>query len=155
MNLQIGNAAFDRRGITLLEILVVVGIVAIIAAASVVLSVSSLNQSRISTERDQLIADLRTAQSRSLTGYQDDVWGIYLESGQYTVFKGSSYAGRDTDYDQVHAVTSTITYSGNAEINFDFKEGTTSDTGTITLTEAGTGETRGISINENGRISES
>ncbi len=140
------------RGFTLVEVMVVVAIVAVLAFLAAALSASSYTKTQLSVETDDLILVLRRAQSRTVAGYQDGTWGIHLTGTGYTLFKGTTYAGRDTAYDEAHTYPPTITGTGLTDVIFDFRTGKTSNTGTITLTLSVDGTTGTVSVNSNGRI---
>jgi prepilin-type N-terminal cleavage/methylation domain-containing protein len=140
------------RGFTLVEVMVVVAIVAVLAFLAASLGASSYTKSQLSVETEDLILALRRAQSRTVSGYKDGTWGVHLTASGYTLFKGSTYAGRDSSYDEVHTYPPTITGSGLSDVIFVYRTGKTSNTGTITLTLSVDSTTGTVSVNSNGRI---
>lgn len=144
----------NKRGITLVELLVTIGILSIVALIGVSLAANVFTSNQVTVEADQLGNVLRLAQTRSVSGYQDDVWGVHTNLSEYTLFKGSTYAGRDTAFDEVHAIQAGVEISGLTDVVFDIRTGATSNTGTITLTHVESGESKTISINENGRVTD-
>jgi prepilin-type N-terminal cleavage/methylation domain-containing protein len=77
------------RGFTLVELLVSMGILALLFGLSSV-NVSQLPSNTLqSTNLDTLISDVRSQQTLSMSS--DSSYGIHFESGSYTMFKGSSY----------------------------------------------------------------
>lgn len=95
---------------------------------------------------------LRRAQALSQSVDGDTSWGVFIQSGSITLFKGVSYAGRDTNFDEVFDVPTSIIPSGLYEIVFVKFTGLPQTDGAITLT-SNTNETRIITINAKGTVS--
>jgi hypothetical protein len=68
-----------------------------------------------------------------------------------TLFKGASYAARETDYDEDFTVSSSMTVSGVTEVVFDKLTGDPQATGSLTLTTIH-GETAIVSLNAKGTV---
>ena len=144
----------DTRGFTLFELIIVIVVISTLAFMSVGVTVNALKKNQIFVETDQIANILRVAQSRSISGTQDDVWGVHLTGTTYTLFRGATYATRDPTYDELHALPAGIVASGLVDIIFEFRTGKTSNTGTITITDVENGTTRTLTINNNGRITD-
>ena len=146
------------KGFTLVEMLVTLGIVALIAAASMPAFWNFLNKYQLDANGRDLVHTLRQAQRLSMEsegGYAYSVHLITGAGGSYTLYRGSSYASRDTEYDDVHALPATLSLSytvPDADVTFTKIEGSTSDTGTILITWDDGGESKGVSVNTVGRI---
>lgn len=95
---------------------------------------------------------LRRAEALAQAVDGDISWGVNIQSGSVTLFKGTSYAARDTAFDEVFDVPTSITPSGLSEIVFTKFTGLPASTGTITLT-SNINETRSITINAKGMVS--
>jgi type II secretory pathway pseudopilin PulG len=139
-----------QRGFTLLEALLSVGLVSIVVGIS--LPVYQGFQSR---------TDLEIAtQSVARANYEDSQWGIEVIPGTGAVlFKGNSYATRDTVFDQPISVPSTIALTiggamspGNETV-FARITGTPSNTGTVTLTFTRGNDVRTVTLNAAGTVS--
>ena len=142
------------QGFTLVELTITIALLAMVAFIGIGVGASTFGKNQIAAEASQLINTLRLAQSYSIAGNQDDVWGIHVTSGTYTLFKGNDYATRDTNYDQVSTLPGGLTLSGLSDVIFDIRTGATLNTGTITVTHTGSGDTVVISINATGRITD-
>lgn len=94
---------------------------------------------------------LRRAQFISQSVDGDSNWGIKLQVGSIVLFKGASYALRDTTYDESYDIAQTVTPSGVTEIVFAKFTGLPGTTGTITFTTTN-GETKNISVNSKGMV---
>lgn len=90
---HIGNLskrASTPKGLTLVEVLIVVGIVAMISSFGLLSSSQSRQQARIAAEGVQLQQELRTAQNRSLASYLGRSWAVRCNGASLTTFAFSS-----------------------------------------------------------------
>jgi len=140
----------EMRGLTLLEILLVVGIVAILVSLTLPLGLDFYRSQQLETQSQGVIQALRRAQLKAISVESDSSFGVYLTDDNYTLFKGSSYLTRDADFDEVFDLPMIITVSGLQEIVFSKLEGKPNITGNIIL--SGDSDSRTININEMGRI---
>lgn len=144
----------DKRGFTLIEVFISVAIISVIAFIAVGVTGSVFQKNQLAIERDEMLGTIRLAQSRSISGYQDDIWGVHVTSTSYTLFRGSTYAGRDSAYDEVHALPSGVTAAGLTDVIFVIRTGTTSNVGTITLSDERSIDEAILTINANGRVTD-
>jgi prepilin-type N-terminal cleavage/methylation domain-containing protein len=79
-------------------------------------------------------------------------WGVHIQPGAITLFRGTSYASRVTASDEVSELPADIAPSGLSETVFALMTGFPQSVGTVTLT-SNTNETRIITINAKGAIS--
>lgn len=141
-----------KQGFTLVELVIVIAIMAILFLIVGSLSVGTLGRTQLNTQASVVTKMLRKAQVRSIHQQADSQWGVQINSGEITLFAGSSYAARDTDLDQQHVFPQGITATGISEVVFTTIVGETVDVGTITLTAQGSGETQNIDISSTGLI---
>lgn len=141
-----------RQGFTLVEVLLSVAVIAVLAG------ISAPVFSRLSTKNDldtavvSLAQSWRRVQALSMANDGDTVWGVKVGAGSITVFKGTSFASRDTNYDETFTLPLTISVSGAVtEITFNKLTGTPSATGTVSLTSFG--DTTTLTINSKGTVS--
>lgn len=93
-----------KLGFTMVELLLAMGIFAILAALGSINYFSTYNQTSVGTTEDVLIADLRSAQAKAMTGSSINgatvpSWGVKFFSDHYTIFPGPSYVdGASTNY---------------------------------------------------------
>ena len=88
------------RGFTLIEILVVTATLAVVLGISLPFVLSSKFKTDINVTADNLISMLKEAQSLAVAGEGDTPYGVYFDTTAktYTIFRGASYASRDTAY---------------------------------------------------------
>ncbi len=140
------------RGFTLIEMLIVLAILFLLFGVIGSIASNTYPKHSLRAQTDVVVQTLREAQALTLARKQDSTWGVHLTSNNVTLFAGTSYATRNTLYDQVHSIPSGISMSGLTDVVFDALLGTTSQTGTITLISDATSESNTITINANGVI---
>jgi hypothetical protein len=98
-----------------------------------------------------LAQTLRRAQvlSRAMDG--DSAWGVSAQNQKITLFKGATYASRDSTRDEIYDLPKSITPSLTTEVVFSKFSGEPIPAGTIRLTSSNN-EIRNIIINTKGMI---
>lgn len=139
------------KGFTLIEIIIVIAIFVSIVGVGAFVGIDFYQGSSLESERADLVTVLRKARSRALSNINETAHGVYLGGGQYMIFQGSSYAARNSQFDQIVKKPSGVSLSGLNEAVFYPLRGDTSASGTIILTNAA-GKTESIEINYEGRI---
>lgn len=130
--------------------MIIIGILALLITISLPLTINFYKTRALDVHEQGIVQTLRRAQLKAMSVEADSSFGAYITSGQYVLFKGSSYATRDPAYDEVFDLPDNLQVSGLSEVVFSKLRGTPSDTGTIILTIDNQTET--ININEIGRI---
>jgi prepilin-type N-terminal cleavage/methylation domain-containing protein len=141
------------RGFTLVELLVTISITVVLAILAMSALGNLVPDSQLTLETDAVVSMLRSAQSKTLSGEEGGVWGVYLTSTEATLFLGSSYASRQSAYDQVQDFSEPMSVSGIMEVVFEKRSGKAASSGSILLSSDITNESRSITINTQGRIS--
>jgi type II secretory pathway pseudopilin PulG len=133
----------SRPAFTTLELLLVVGILAGLAAFSIPAYRDYQVRSDLVRVTDQVSQALGRAQLRSQAGQQESEWGYSVSHA--TLFAGTSYTGRNPSHDEFYPMPDTIATSGLDEVSFARVTGAPSATGTIILTSL-MGEQREVHI---------
>ncbi len=144
---------------TLIEIMVVLGLIAVVGSFALLVSFDTYRDSSYQADRATLIAALEHARAESI----DDVCegevctggaahGVSIEPGQYVIFQGTSYASRDADADEVLDADPTVSHSGLLVVVFATSSGNAVQSGAISLTDS-SGATSAITIGTEGQIS--
>lgn len=94
---------------------------------------------------------LYRASYRALAGERNSHWGVKIESGNYTLYAGNTYAGRLTQFDEVNDIPNTMTLTGMTNVRFSKFTGRPNAIGTISIVLNGKTTTCAI-ITETGLI---
>ncbi len=150
-----------NKGFTLIELILVMGITSLLIALGSVSFFSSYKSTNLNAATEVLIADLRSQQSRamsgeSLGGSPVDSWGIKINADSYTLFANnydqSNQNNRVVDLPDGYALSSTFPSSGQIK----FARGTGEIIGFIngqdTITLSNLGSNRIIELNPYGII---
>lgn len=150
MGLVINSVKKSNLGITLIEVIVVIGIIGILVSISTSTYNSFKAHENLQISTAGVVEGIRHAQTNAQIGKGDSDWGVKILPFSILIFKGSSYSGRDPSADQTLKFSGGVVASGSDEIVFLKLTGATDDAGTITLTNSyGTQE---ILINEKGTL---
>lgn len=141
-----------QAGFTLVEMVIVLAISLMLFGIIGSIASNTYPKNQLRSEVASVVQTLRQAQALTIARKYDSVWGVHLTSTDSTLFVGSSYATRNTQYDRIHSFPSGVSVSGLTDVVFETLRGTTTQTGTITLTSDATSESVSITINTNGVI---
>ena len=129
-----------QKSFTLVELLVIVGIMITLTAISVPAFHFFKSESELSNSAEEITNTLRLTQNKTLASEKASQWGVYFETStqphQYILFEGSSFASRATSSDEVHQLPKLIEiyeidlWGGN-EVVFEKVTGYTSSTSQI------------------------
>lgn len=140
-----------NAGFTLIELLLSISVIMIIAGMSAPIYQSFQVRNDLDIATVTIAQSLRRAEVLAQAVDGDTNWGVDIRTGSITVFKGASYATRDTAFDELFDVPTSITPSGVSGVVFAKFTGVPQTTGTITLT-SNANETRIITINAKGTV---
>lgn len=147
---EIENSRFSGWGFTLLELLLSVAIIGILAGLSLPVYRSMQTRNDLDNSVVTTVQTLRRAQVLSQANEGDSAWGVKLLSGNIVLFKGATYATRDTSLDELYDLQSSISISGTSEYVFAKLTGDPNASGSITLTSIDGSRT--VTINEKGMV---
>lgn len=140
------------KGFTLIEIILSLATITVIAGISLPIYESFQVRSDLDIATVTIVQSIRQAQILAQASDRDTSWGIHVQNGSITLFKGTGYATRDTSFDELFDMPTSITASGMTEIVCVKFSGLPQTIGTLTLT-SNTNETRTITINAQGMVS--
>ena len=140
----------SARGFTLLEILLVVGLLALLGGIGTFVGLNSYRTGLFRSERDTVVGLLWEVRGRALNNVDETPHGLKINDAGYTVFEGSSYAARVPAQDETTPVNSSFGHSGLDEVVFSQLSGSVSAPGVISLTDGS--RSFDITINHEGGI---
>lgn len=115
------------NGFTVIEILVVVGIITLVSVISLATLVGRRSRAELDSTTKQIIALLREAQSRSASQEDGTVWGVHLENSSsttpfYALFHTSYSATNTVSHNRlpssVRYASSSIAWGSSIDITF-------------------------------------
>jgi prepilin-type N-terminal cleavage/methylation domain-containing protein len=135
------------RGLTLIELLLVISIIAILAGASTPFLSSTLTRNQASNAQDRVLGSLRKAQTYSMTRRLGEDWGVCLTGGSVRLYAGSCSSPLQEENWTVPGV---VSISGLDDISFSGGRGEPSDSAEIVIDSGVSGST--IVVNQAGGI---
>ncbi|HEY4510132.1 MAG TPA: prepilin-type N-terminal cleavage/methylation domain-containing protein [Candidatus Paceibacterota bacterium] len=161
-------ACFQRfnsaKGFTLIEVLVVLGILGLLAASALVAVSTLRGGSDLQAEARGLQRVLELAKSKTVASEGDTRYGVYATSTsphRYILFQGNNYASRVVAEDEVYNLRDTIEFATPAsfaglsgqEVVFDRIQGSTSNTGNVVLQmKADSNNSSTVSVGSSGNV---
>ncbi|HEX3568777.1 MAG TPA: type II secretion system protein [Candidatus Saccharimonadales bacterium] len=141
----------NEDGFTLIEMLLSVGIIALLAGLSLPIYFSSQTRNDTASTTETIADGLRRAEIDARAVHGDVQWGVNFQSTSATLFQGTSYATRATMYDEPLTIPSDITIGYSGDIVFAKLTGLPTTTPSITITSKNN-ETATITINTKGMV---
>lgn len=152
----------DRRkalcaGFTLIEVLVVLGIITMIIGATLMFDVNSFRGEAFRGERNTLVVALQTARADALNNINQQKHGVKINPGTfkgYVIFEGDTYASSDAVLrDEIPSLYTIELEPGSPdEVVFSQLSGNASYDGEIVLKDPERNMTTNIVINHEGKI---
>ena len=147
-----------KKGFTLMEMLVVIGLVAVVATMSLFIDINSFRGDAFRSEVNNLGIALQTARADALNNIDEKSHGVAIDpSGYngYVIFEGNDYSTRDITKDENMESSYKVTFgiSSPTEIVFEQLSGDANYDGDITIIDSNRNMQAGISINHEGKIS--
>lgn len=143
---------FDKKrtGLTLIELLVALSLLALIFGWGLLSSIGFYRRVTLQGERDNILSLLRRARAKAVDNIAESHHGLSVGSATYTLFRGDSYAARAASYDENFPRSGAVALSGLSEVVFQALSGDSTVSGTITISDGITNFT--ITLNSEGRI---
>ena len=147
----------NQRGISLLEVMLVVTIIAISVGLSILYAQSSQVRADINAQVEQFVGHLRLAQTSANAGLKDTSHGIHLEADSFTIFEGTPYSEADPlnfeyELSETMVIQNINLNGGGDDIIFDPPKGETTDYGTLEFNSEQANKTVQIEITRIGTI---
>lgn len=135
------KAIRNKRGVTLLELLLVVAIMSTMSVMTVAFYSRFFNQNAVDNTVDQLVGSFRKAQQYAMMGKQGSNcigppcnWGVNYLSNTITLYLGNSFANRTQAFDEKFTVNSSINLGAFSDINFTHATGLPAGAQALTIT---------------------
>ena len=117
----------NRRGLSLMEVLILISIIGVMSAISIGAMVTAKTNSELESAAEEVVAVLREAQNYSLTG--KDVSAVCSVYGfNVPVVNGSNYSIGNTCFTYNYQLKNGIVFSNSGTVNFTAPHAATSGT---------------------------
>jgi prepilin-type N-terminal cleavage/methylation domain-containing protein len=152
----------NNVGFTMLEVMLSMTLMAILAAMSSVVYYSLQNKNGLDIAATTIAQSARRAQALAQASDGDIGWGVYVQAGKITLFKGSTFATKTAGFDEVFDMPATITLANNTtnttipnyEVDFaKFTGDAVTIPAAVGLKLTSNGQTKAITINAKGMVS--
>ena len=126
----------NRRGFTLLEIILSIGVAIIVFSFLLVAGSRYLVISRLEETRDTVLWQMKRAREQTQTSVGAAAYGVHFDANQVVLFRGPTYgAGAPTNEVYAlpadYAITATNLTAGRTDVLFNRLTGATATTGTV------------------------
>lgn len=150
-----------KPAFTIVDLLLVMGLVAIAFSLTSVNLLGLQNKPSLSALVQKLIVDLKSQQNRAILGDASGgtaayAWGVYVEASRYTLFRGTTYVVSDP-YNFVVAADPNMTLAtsfANNTIVFNKRSGEVDNysqgADSVTVTNTASGESKTVTLNSLG-----
>lgn len=119
MNLPVASNNKQKVfGFTLVEVMLVMALTFVVGVFVSPVGVSFYKSQLLNETSDGLVSALREAQSLSMSGKDNQAFGIYMGEGEYVVFTGDTYASRIVSEDLVFPFATSVSITGPSEVTF-------------------------------------
>ena len=143
------------RGFTLIELIIVLGVLVIIAGLTIPFFQSFQISSNLNTYSQTLANLIYQARSQAITGQNNSSWGVFFdnEANKAILFQGANYDSRqaDSEHDLNYPEFFNVATDFGKEIVFVEFSGRPSANGTITISDSNN-QSKIISINSLGLV---
>ncbi len=136
-------------GFTLLETLLVVSILALLFAIGLPVAFNFYQAYQFDSEYELLFSLLEQARNQALTNYHEASHGLSINSVNFVLFQGSSFAARTAAQDKTFPRNSAITIAGPSEVVFSQLDGTVASS---TFTVSNSYKSHDLYLNSEGSV---
>ncbi len=146
-----------KKGFSLIEIIIVIGILGLLTAISVATFVTFRNSQGLNKDTETVVEVLEQARTQTLSSQNGSAYGVHFGTSAVTLFAGGTYAAGAAG-NQIFSLLSsdtilTITLTGaGSDVVFNRLTGETGQDGTIVLSSASAGRTRTVTIYKTGVV---
>ena len=139
----------DNKGFTIIEIIVVIGLIVAILAFGSIFDINSFSRELARGETSTLVSVLNKARSKSMNNLYNAPHGVYIDTNDFVIFRTSSYNPTEPTNEKFPRNTN-VAISGMNSVIFERLSGEPNTTGVFTLSD-GT-NTKTIEIKSSGLI---
>lgn len=147
---------FYKKGISVIELLIVIAILGILVAVAVVQFSKVIEKQKLNNAVADVIASIDKASSQTLASVESSSYGVHFQSDKVIIFKGEVFDINDPNNEEVEIISpvsiSSIDLAGGvSQIYFARLSSTPSTSGTLTVSTSSFSKI--ITISPTGSIS--
>ncbi|MDQ3075641.1 MAG: prepilin-type N-terminal cleavage/methylation domain-containing protein [bacterium] len=124
-----------RSGFTLIEILVVLGIVGMVLAIGSMVNFDTYGREILTSEHSSLASVLYKARGMSMNNLYSMPHGVHVEPDSYVIFRGSPYSFTNSNNEVLPRNPNIIITPADFEVTFAQLSGEPSATGALTMSD--------------------
>jgi len=148
----------DHQGFTILELIITMGIFAIIASLTTINLTNSQRRVSLDSLTSTLISDLRQQQIKAMTGdtqgrSSNSAYGIHFDSNQYVLFYGDSYNSSDSD-NFVVPLDTNFSFTNLGNVTFSKISGESTGLTSIIIQDNSASNQKDVRLNNYGVVTE-
>lgn len=136
-----------NRGVTLIELLMIVAFISVIAATSSPFLGRFVTQNYLDSSVDRVVSTLRKAQSYSMDGKDNETWGACINGSNIRLFTGT--CGSPT-FSEDFSFPSSVSITGFSTVTFSKTRG--EPTSSLSITVSASVGSKTIDLNSAGEI---
>lgn len=144
-------SANTSGGFTLIEMLLSVTIIGMLSGMSVPVYESFVRRNDLDLAAQTIASTLRRAETYARNQNSDNAWSVEVQPTTVTLFQGTNFAGRNTNFDETYSLPASVTPSGLGEVQFAKFNAAPNTSGSVTLTST-TNDTRTVTVNAKGMV---
>ena len=138
-----------KKGFSLIEVLIVLGVVGVIASIGTIFSMGSVSRSYALSERDLLVGLLTQTRAKALANVHESAHSLHVATSTYVLYEGTTFSATNPTNTHVPKV-SKAAMSGLDTVSFLPMTADVVSSGVITV--VGGSQSYTIEINAVGRI---
>ena len=146
-----------KKGFTLVEVLIVLGILAILSVIIFSTFIEFRKNQALVMDTDTIVEVLRQARNQTLLSKGPSVYGVHFTSSKITLFTGENYvdnnvANQDFTLNSTDTILTINIVPAGADIVFNRLTGETVNFGTIVVSLSGGSKSKTVTIYKTGLI---
>lgn len=145
-----------QNGFTLIEIIVVVGVLMLIAGGATLLFLSTQASNQREVIVSEMMSSLRESQMRAMNGESQSEFGVYFEANRYVEFQGTSFVegqeGNIVNLLSAGVTIQNVGFNGADYVYYERLTGETNYEGSVDVVVIGIAGAKRISINKLGVV---
>jgi prepilin-type N-terminal cleavage/methylation domain-containing protein len=142
----------NKQGFTLVEMILALAMLFVLFGIASPFYQKYQSKNDLDLATITVVQNLRRVQTLAQGMDANSSWGLYVGNSQIVVFRGTSYAARNSAFDEIFVLPDVVVPSGLSEIVFTKFTGLPASVGTVTLTNTSINEVKNITINSKGMV---